>query len=120
LDNSDLGETEKYRLSTASSYVGLPQVQMLAGNEVGSLDIDEFIKGVANSNYRTSNSSSADGLPPTSYSDDKFIPTTTSQYDNSFQLATAEEDDALWMNFTSNNGLPNVTSEPNDVGVWSQ
>lgn len=122
-DASDLGEPEKYRLSTASSYVGLPQTQILAGNDVGSLDIDEFIKGVASSNnaYHTSNSSSADGLPLSSLGEDlKFIPLSMDQYDNnSFQLAPTEEDDALWMNFTANNTI-NGTSEAQDINVWAK
>ncbi|KAH0545225.1 hypothetical protein FGG08_000679 [Glutinoglossum americanum] len=43
------GETESYRLSTTSSFMGLQQAQvsMLSSSNVESLDIDEFLKGAA-------------------------------------------------------------------------
>jgi hypothetical protein len=41
------GETESYRLSTTSSFMGLPQASMLSSGNLESLDIDEFLKGAA-------------------------------------------------------------------------
>jgi hypothetical protein len=118
-DASDLGETEKYRLSTASSYVGLPQAQMLAGPDLGSLDIDEFIKGA----YRTSNSSSAEGLPVSTFEESrKFLANTSAPFDSSaFQLSSVEDDEALWMSdFTTNHTVNNGVSETRDLNVWAQ
>ena len=40
---SDSGRTESYRLSSASSYLGLPQTSMLASAGVDSLDIDSYL-----------------------------------------------------------------------------
>lgn len=40
----DASEDNAYRLSSASSYMGLPQATMLASNNLESLDIDDFLK----------------------------------------------------------------------------
>jgi hypothetical protein len=118
-DTSDLGETEGYRLSTASSYMGLPQAQMLASNDVGSLDIDEFLKGIVTTSNVPSIPAVTQGLPATTYDEvQKFTP---SAFENTFQLADDEE--ALWMNgFTSTNTVPynNSNLEGHDQNVWAQ
>ncbi|KAI9874715.1 MAG: hypothetical protein M1830_009376, partial [Pleopsidium flavum] len=44
-ESSEVGEADAYRLSTASSYLGMPQASMLASNNIDSLDIDSFLKG---------------------------------------------------------------------------
>ncbi|MCJ1364985.1 hypothetical protein MMC16_004103 [Acarospora aff. strigata] len=46
-ESSEVGDTEAYRLSTTSSYLGIPQASMLAGNNLESIDIDSFLKGTA-------------------------------------------------------------------------
>jgi len=119
-DTSELGDTEGYRLSTASSYMGLPQAQMLASNDVGSLDIDEFLKDIATTSNVPNIPAVAQGLPTTTYDEvQKFTP---SAFDNnSFQLA--DDDEALWMNdFTSTNTVPynNSNLEGQDQNVWAQ
>ncbi|KZF21050.1 hypothetical protein L228DRAFT_165399 [Xylona heveae TC161] len=48
-DSSELCESDSYRLSTASSYIGLPQTSMLASENLGTIDIDEFLKGTRRS-----------------------------------------------------------------------
>jgi hypothetical protein len=106
-DASDFGESEGYRLSTASSYMGQPQAQMLASNDVALLDIDEFLKGIATSSSNISTVPAiAQSLPATTYEGtQKFTPVTFE--DSSFQLAQADDEDALWMNdFTSSSSLP--------------
>ena len=40
-------ETENYRLSSTSSYMGMPQLSMLASSTVDELDIDTYLKGAS-------------------------------------------------------------------------
>ncbi|KAF7511238.1 hypothetical protein GJ744_005135 [Endocarpon pusillum] len=40
----ELNEPETFRLSSASSYIGMPQARMLASDNLDSLDIDEYLK----------------------------------------------------------------------------
>ena len=42
---SETGDVDAYRLSTTSSYLGIPQASMLAANNLDSIDIDTFLKG---------------------------------------------------------------------------
>jgi hypothetical protein len=117
LENSDFGgEIDGYRLSTASSYIGMPQAQMLAGNNVASLDMDAFLKGVATSNgYRSSNH----GLPL--FEDGKTGPSTFDD-SNAFQLSAEEENEAFWMNdFPSTSiGTNRAHEELLEENVWAQ
>jgi hypothetical protein len=119
-DNSDFGgDLDGYRLSTASSYIGMPQAQMLASNNVEALDMDTFLKGVATTpnGYAGTNR----GLPNTDYDEDDKTGQTPSPFDDNFhQLATEEENDAFWMNgFTSNVAISNG---PGDIPEenWTQ
>ncbi|KAL4932783.1 copper fist DNA-binding domain-containing protein [Aspergillus undulatus] len=41
---SEGSDSENYRFSSASSFMGLPQAQMLASNDLGSITIDDFLK----------------------------------------------------------------------------
>jgi hypothetical protein len=115
--NSDFGgEVDSYRLSTASSYIGMPQAQLLASNNIGSLDMDAFLKGAQTAGY------SNHGLPMTPWDDDNSgqIP---SPYDESgFQLLpTEDENDNFWMNsFTPHGMANNGHSETNEENVWAQ
>jgi len=116
-DNSDFGgDIDGYRLSTASSYIGMPQAQMLASNNVEALDMDTFLKGVA-----TSNGYSNHGLP-TNFGEDCKLRQTPSPFDdnNTFRLSAEEENDSFWMNdFTSNNIAINTDrNEISDENVW--
>jgi hypothetical protein len=117
LENSDFGgEIDGYRLSTASSYIGMPQAQMLAGNNVASLDMDAFLKGVVTSNgYRSSNH----GLPL--FEDGKTGPSTFDD-SNAFQLSAEEENEAFWMNdFPSTSiGTNRAHEELLEENVWAQ
>ena len=40
-------ESDNYRLSSASSYMGMPQLSMLASSTVDELDIDTYLKGAS-------------------------------------------------------------------------
>jgi len=120
-DNSEFGG-DGYRLSTASSYNGMPQAQMLASNVVEALDIDAFLKGVATSSigYASTNH----GLPNNSYVEDAKTRQTPSPFDeNNFQLLAAEEEnDPFWMNgFASDNiAVSNGLGAIPDENVWAQ
>jgi hypothetical protein len=115
-DNSDFGgDIDGYRLSATSSYIGLPQVQMLASNNVEDLDVDAFLKGVATSNgYAVHH-----GLPTSNYTETSKI---TQSFDNAaFQLLPVEdENDNFWMNNYASNAINNGRSELAEENVWAQ
>ena len=119
-DNSDFGgDVDGYRLSTASSYIGMPQAQMLASNNVEALDMDAFLKGVTVPQSYTSN------LPTSNYTDGGKIGQRASPYDDgsNFQLLPNEdENDAFWMNgFTSNQAAINDDCDGMpEENVWAQ
>jgi len=120
-DTSDIGgDIDGYRLSTASSYVGIPQAQLLAGNNVEALDIETFLKGGVTSSNGYSNI--CDGLPATSYPGDDKV-TQLSQFEDnaSFPIPSAD-DDAFWMsNYTPNNYTTNDTcGDLPEENIWAQ
>jgi hypothetical protein len=116
-DNSDFGDNiDGYRLSTASSYSGLTQAQILAGNNVEALDIDAFLKGVASSNdYPTSH-----GLPTTNYTEITKMSQPVQFDDNAtFQLLpTDDENDNFWMANFASNVINNGRND--EENVWAQ
>jgi len=120
-DNSDFGgDIDSYRLSTASSYIGLPQTQMLAGNNVETLDMDSFLKA-GNAQAFPANTS----LPANNFAENGKVASNLSAFDDNtnFQLLSADADnEAFWASdFSSNNiaidegcgGLP-------EENVWAQ
>jgi len=117
LENSELGDHDGYRLSTASSHIGMPQVQMLASSDIGSLDIDEFLKGVVPTNPYDSNVA-VSNVPATFGEDQKFE---TSFDDSSYPLGEVE-DDGLWMgDFPSSNMVPNNRAGgASELNGWAQ
>jgi hypothetical protein len=121
-DTSELGDTEGYRLSTTSSYMGLSQAQMLASNDIGSLEIDEFLKGIVTSSNAPNVLADARALQTTTY--DEVQKFTSDTFDNtSFRLAQGDDDEALWMSdYTSNNPIPYAigNSEGHEQNVWAQ
>lgn len=118
--NSDFGgDIDGYRLSTASSYIGMPQAQMLASNNLDALDMDSFLKGTATSNGYNANH----GLPISNYGDEGKVGQTASPYDEgtNYQLLD-NEDDAFWMNTYASGGIPLTTgrNEVPEENVWAQ
>lgn len=118
-DASDLGDG--YRLSTASSYIGMPQTQMLAGNSIDSLDLDAYLKGVSSSNYPASNVA----LPSTSaYSDNAKLGQNLTTFDDNANFAMLpldEDSDAFWMNgFTPNQFPVGGRDDLNEENLWTQ
>jgi hypothetical protein len=120
-ENSDFGgDIDGYHLSTGSSYIDLPQAQMLASNNVEALDMDAFLKGATTSDGYADN-----GLPSVSYTEDGKLGQTPSAFNdnNTFQLLSAEvENEAFWMNdYTSNNiGINVGRNEVPEEHVWAQ
>jgi hypothetical protein len=119
-DNSDLGgDIDGYRLSTASSYIGLPQAHMLASNNVERLDVDAFLKGVAASNgYPVSH-----GLPTSNYTEASKIGQSSPPFDEhaTFPLLSTDEDnDNFWMTNFASNAANNGRSELVEENVWAQ
>ena len=101
-DTSDFGgDVDGYRLSAASSYIGIPQTQVLASNNLEAVDIDSFLKGMPTTSGFVSNH----GLPTSTFADGSKTTNTATAFDDSFLPLTAqEENDAFWMNdFTSSN-----------------
>lgn len=122
-DTSDPGDNEGYRLSTASSYMALPQAQILTNNENETLDIDKFLDGLAASTSNASDGDMQHGLPITSAFDGDMKFMATAPFDDTgFQLAQTDDDDGLWMNnFTSNNiSVDPTTSDLSKHHVWGQ
>jgi hypothetical protein len=119
-DTSDFGgEIEGYRLSTASSYVGLPQAQLLAGNNVESLDMETFLKGGLTSNrYPNTNR----GLPATSYPDDGKIGRIPQFEDNANFSQLSADDDGFWMNNFPPSNIPinEGCSDLSEENLWVQ
>jgi hypothetical protein len=124
-DMSDFGDRDGYRLSTASSYVGLPQAQLLANN-VESLTVDDFLKGIssvaphASQTPPMTTSPSHHGLP-TTFEEVKFLPLTAplSTPTPPFRL---DDDEALWMNdFTNTTPAFAVPADNiSDHDLWTQ
>jgi hypothetical protein len=120
-DTSDIGgELDGYRLSTASSYVGIPQAQMLAGNNVEALDMETFLKGGPTSGNNYANFS--DGLPATSYiGEGKFSQPSQIDDNTNFPLLSAD-DDVFWMSnfppsiYNANEGGADLIEE----NIWAQ
>jgi hypothetical protein len=120
-DNSDFGgDIDGYRLSAASSYIGLPQAQMLASGNVEDLDVDAFLKGVTTSTSYPIHH----GLPMSTYTDTSKTMQSSSPFldDNaSFQLLpTEDENDNFWMNNFAPTAINNGRSELAEENVWAQ
>ncbi|KAH9211911.1 hypothetical protein DL95DRAFT_305125 [Leptodontidium sp. 2 PMI_412] len=121
-DNSDLGDIDGYRLSTASSYIGMPQAQMLASNNFDSLDMDAFLKGVQTSGVYGNHNH---GLPTASYIDDGKSGQNASPFDDTTNfplLPTEDDNDAFWMQSFVPTSIPinNGHSESPENHNWAQ
>jgi hypothetical protein len=123
-DNSDFGgEADAYRLSTASSYIGMPQAQMLASNDVEALDVDTFLEGVTTSSAYGGYSNH--GLPANTFPEDSKTSQSPSSFDDNvpFPLLSAEEENgAFWISNFQPNNIP-INRAQNGVpeeNVWAQ
>ncbi|KAH8601362.1 hypothetical protein B0O99DRAFT_501571 [Bisporella sp. PMI_857] len=121
-DVSDLnGETDGYRLSTASSYIRLPQAQLLATNSSDTNDMDSFLKSVGPVDGFTNQ-----GMPVVSFDAEigKSAQISTDLEDNNtfLGLSADEDNDVFWMNdYTSNTiSINPPPSETYGENVWVQ
>ncbi|KAI9800927.1 MAG: hypothetical protein M1833_003064 [Piccolia ochrophora] len=104
-DSSEACESDNYRLSTASSFHGLPQLSLLSSNNLEDIDIDEFLNGAAagtsfsGRDGGTETGNTAMGLAGFSINEGrKGGPTSVPSDDISYSIpATAESTDSLWM-----------------------
>lgn len=117
-DASDFGgDIDGYRLSTASSYIGLPQAQMLASNHVDGTDMDLFLKAVPTMNEYISGN---DGLPASTYLE--HGKTARAQYDgnNGFTLLSVEEEnEAFWRSDFASSHIVD-SGEALEAKFWAQ
>ncbi|QSZ35945.1 hypothetical protein DSL72_007067 [Monilinia vaccinii-corymbosi] len=121
LDASEFGgEIDRYRLSTASSYIDMTQMQMLASNDIDNLGLEEFMKGSPTGYLPLTPSNH--GLPTTGYTTE-IKNTQASSYENSFSLPmTAEDPEAFWMpDFTAANSIA-ITNDNgrHEENIWVQ
>jgi len=111
-DCSDIGDG--YRLSTASSYIGISQAQMLASNNLDTLDIDAFLKGVTQPNnvYDMPGYDSKLGQNLAVLDDNNVFPT----------LPEEDENDVFWMAGFTSGQIPvnGRNSMPGDDNIWAQ
>lgn len=123
-DTSEFGgEVDPYRLSTTSSFMGMPQTQMLARNDVENLDLDAFLEGVASSSERGAFANN--WVPTNPFLEDPKPVQAPSNFDDNvpFPLVSAEEENnAFWstdfqasdMSINrSQNGMP-------EDNIWAQ
>ncbi|CAG8981337.1 hypothetical protein HYALB_00005138 [Hymenoscyphus albidus] len=114
-DTSDFGgEVDGYRLSTASSFMGIPQMQMLAGNNVESLDMEIFLKGGLGSNGYSTNH----GIQANTFFENGKTNQNLSQFDDNVNFPIlSTDDDAFWMqNFVPNVPLNDGSGDlPDDI-----
>jgi hypothetical protein len=104
-DISDF-DREGYRLSAASSFIGLAQAQMLSGSNVDSIDVDSYLKADISSNDFSSH-----GLPVVNYDENG----------NAFPLLSAEDNDSFWFNdFPPALVANTLRSEPQEENLWAQ
>lgn len=122
-DNSEIGgEIDGYRLSTASSYIGVSQAQMINTNALEPLDLESFMKVPVSNSYTAP--STKGSLPITAYaSDDKDHSLESPFEDNAeLQLLMAGGDgQALWMNgFTEQSVVNNGAIDLPEDNFWIQ
>lgn len=76
---SEASDMDHVRLSSASSYVGLPQAQLLASNDLSSVNIDDFLKSANESTAALEHQLQTSVGGPKSFSDFAGTPTEQSQ-----------------------------------------
>ncbi|PQE25444.1 copper fist dna binding domain protein [Rutstroemia sp. NJR-2017a BBW] len=123
IDTSEFGgDVDSYRLSTASSYIGVPQMQMLASNEIDVLGMDDFMKGAPTG-----------FLPPAPPAESMTMPTYAPDMKNSQPLCfdndtnfplpvTENTTESFWINdFTAANIIGgNTENRKRGSNIWIQ
>ncbi|KAI9818789.1 MAG: hypothetical protein M1827_007609 [Pycnora praestabilis] len=128
-DTSEVCESDMHRLSTASSYTGLPQASILSSHNLEGLNIDDFLNGTTPSigsfdEYSTRIRSNSEGYMANGYSlsnSRKIAPTSapTDDIDVDIAIPTPSDNmDPFWAT-TFNDGT-NLLDSETDVPdtVW--
>jgi hypothetical protein len=125
-DTSEFGsDVDTYRLSTASSYIGMPQAQILARNDVETLDLDTFLEGVTTSSEQGGFNNN--WVPAQSFVDENKPVQTPPSFDDNipYPLLSAEEENrAFWTTdfpFPSSNiPINRAQNGALEENVWAQ
>jgi len=118
-DASDFGgDIDGFRLSTASSFIGLPQTQMLASTTLDAIDMDTFLKGLPTS---TGYVGTNHGLPNTNYLDGGKLADTRYDELGAFPPLSNQEE-AFWLSgfASNNNSIDPSVGDPFENNVWAQ
>lgn len=113
------GDLDGYRLSTASSYIGMTQAQMLASNNLDTLDMDSFLKGATTSSaFPVSNH----GLPLSNYGEESKLGQGSSFDEGTNYQLLDDESDSFWMGHYQPSGIALITgrNEEQEQNVWAQ
>jgi hypothetical protein len=123
IDTSDFGgDVDSYRLSTASSYIGVPQMQMLASNDIDGLGMDDFMKG-APTRFLPAAPPAESITMPTYPPDIKSSQPLCFDNDNNFPLPITENTtESFWINdFTAANTIGvNTDNGRRGSNIWIQ
>lgn len=123
-DTSEFGsDVDTYRLSTASSYIGMPQAQMLARNDVETLDLDAFLEGVTTTSEQGAFNNNWVSTQP--FVDDSKTATAPSTFDDNIPfplLSVEEEQRTFWPDFQPNSNIPinHVQNAVPEENIWAQ
>jgi hypothetical protein len=123
-DTSEFGsDVDTYRLSTASSYIGMPQAQILTRNDVETLDLDTFLEGVTTSSEQGGFSNN--WVPAQSFVEENKPVQTPPSFDDNipFPLLSAEEENrAFWTTDFPSSNIPINRAQNGalEENVWAQ
>lgn len=113
-DASDVGDG--YRLSTASSYIGLSQAQILSSSNIDNVDIDAFLNAAqTKSSVVNSEASAYTAFNDTSNTKNMFDDST-----NFSCLPTDDDNDAFWMSGFTSGQMNNGRNDIHDSNNWLQ
>jgi len=120
------GETESYRLSTTSSYMGLQQASLLSSSNLESLDIDEFLKdaAVGTATFRGNDvggepsNNEAVGTNNYRFNETRKWATDDQTDDTSSNLPLTSDTGDLWL-AQMNQGAPLGSEDEVPESVWS-
>ncbi|KAI9844633.1 MAG: hypothetical protein M1837_005485 [Sclerophora amabilis] len=126
-DSSEIWDSDSYRLSSASSFHGLPQTSILSSNNLDCVDIDDFIKGAAVGTSFSGHESMSDAHPspfangfPIEASQ-KLAPTSVPPNDDMrfSRHMTSASPDPVWIPQLNNMGSRPASANGMTGSVWT-
>jgi hypothetical protein len=113
---SDSSDFDQFRVSSASSFIGLPQAQLLASNNLEAIDIDDFLKSANESTAALEHQLQASmGVEPKPLpTQNTFVPLTDADTfkpmaDSTVSLPmTTSPTDTLWPNTMFDSSTPSM------------